>query len=118
MTDNAPLSTASSAGSSGAGAGATSPLPLVAEPFFTPPPPHLLHMLMSSDKCQVRELMWSAKQLQLQGDPTMLRPPPSAFGAPLAPTWELLQVKQYFSSLYSYNRYELLRQRMDATAPA
>jgi hypothetical protein len=36
--------------------------------------------------------MWSAKQLQLQGDPTLLRPPPSAFGAPLAPTWELLQV--------------------------
>ncbi|KPI92792.1 Photoreceptor-specific nuclear receptor [Papilio xuthus] len=46
-------------------------------------------MLMSSDKCQ--ELMWSAKQLQLQGDPTLLRPPPSPFGAPLAPTWELLQ---------------------------
>lgn len=55
MTDAAPLSTASSAGSSGAGAGATSPLPLVPEPFFTPPPPHLLHMLMSSDKCQVSD---------------------------------------------------------------
>lgn len=36
--------------------------------------------------------MWSAKQLQLQGDPTLLRPPASAFGAPLAPTWEMLQV--------------------------
>lgn len=38
--------------------------------------------------------MWSAKQLQLQGDPSLLRPPPSAFGAPLAPTWELLQVRE------------------------
>ncbi|XP_026315451.1 photoreceptor-specific nuclear receptor [Hyposmocoma kahamanoa] len=90
MTDSAPLSTTSSAGSSGAGAaGAVSPLPLVHESFLAPPPPGLLHILMSSDKCQ--ELMWSAKQLQLQGDPTLLRPPPSAFGAPLAPTWELLQ---------------------------
>ncbi|GBP47772.1 Photoreceptor-specific nuclear receptor [Eumeta japonica] len=86
------LSTASSAGSSGAAAGgAPSPLALAPEPFIpaVPPPPGLLHMLMSSDKCQ--ELMWSAKQLQLQGDPTLLRPPPGAFGAPLAPTWELLQ---------------------------
>ncbi|KAJ2950072.1 hypothetical protein O0L34_g11411 [Tuta absoluta] len=89
ISDGAPLSTASSAGSSGAGAGAVSPLPLMPEPFLPPPPPTLLHMLMSSDKCQ--ELMWSAKQLQLQGDPTLLRPPPGAFGAPLAPTWELLQ---------------------------
>ncbi|XP_075974553.1 nuclear receptor dissatisfaction [Anticarsia gemmatalis] len=90
LNEPAPLSTASSAGSSGAGgAGASSPLPLVPEPFLAPPPPGLLHILMSSDKCQ--ELMWSAKQLQLQGDPTLLRPPPSAFGAPLAPTWELLQ---------------------------
>ncbi|XP_045534716.1 protein dissatisfaction [Papilio machaon] len=92
VSEPAPLSAASSAGSSGAGggggAGATSPLPLLAEPFLAPPP-GLLHMLMSSDKCQ--ELMWSAKQLQLQGDPTLLRPPPSPFGAPLAPTWELLQ---------------------------
>ncbi|KAL4716363.1 hypothetical protein ACJJTC_006725 [Scirpophaga incertulas] len=89
-SDQAPLSTASSAGSSGAGgAGAISPLPLMPEPFLAPPPPGLLHILMSTDKCQ--ELMWSAKQLQLQGDPTLLRPPPSAFGAPLAPTWELLQ---------------------------
>ncbi|KAL0880960.1 hypothetical protein ABMA27_002120 [Loxostege sticticalis] len=89
-SEQAPLSTASSAGSSGAGgAGAVSPLPLVPEPFLAPPPPGLLHILMSTDKCQ--ELMWSAKQLQLQGDPTLLRPPPSAFGAPLAPTWELLQ---------------------------
>ncbi|XP_047988525.1 protein dissatisfaction isoform X3 [Leguminivora glycinivorella] len=88
MSEQAPLSATSSAGSSGAGgAGAVSPLPLVPEPFLPPPP--LLHMLMSSDKCQ--ELMWSAKQLQLQGDPSLLRPPPSAFGAPLAPTWELLQ---------------------------
>ncbi|KAJ0175487.1 hypothetical protein K1T71_008646 [Dendrolimus kikuchii] len=90
ISESAPLSTASSAGSSGAGGvGATSPLPLVPEPFLAPPPPGLLHILMSSDKCQ--ELVWSAKQLQLQGDPTLLRPPPSAFGAPLAPTWELLQ---------------------------
>ncbi|XP_041988451.1 protein dissatisfaction, partial [Aricia agestis] len=88
--DSAPLSATSSAGSSGAGgAGAVSPLPLITEPFLAPPPPGLLHMLMSSDKCQ--ELMWSAKQLQLQGDPSLLRPPPNAFGAPLAPTWELLQ---------------------------
>ncbi|KAG7306053.1 hypothetical protein JYU34_008629 [Plutella xylostella] len=86
LPEPAPLSTASSAGSSGAAA--VSPLPLP-DPFLTAPPPGLLHMLMSSDKCQ--ELMWSAKQLQLQGDPTLLRPPPGAFGAPLAPTWELLQ---------------------------
>lgn len=43
--------------------------------------------------------MWSAKQLQLQGDPTLLRPPPSAFGAPLAPTWELLQVNYEYRDL-------------------
>lgn len=56
MSEPAPLSTASSAGSSGAGggAGAPSPLPLVPEPFLAPPPPGLLHILMSSDKCQVR----------------------------------------------------------------
>ncbi|KAI8422619.1 hypothetical protein MSG28_006401 [Choristoneura fumiferana] len=90
VSEAAPLSAASSAGSSGAGgAGAASPLPLVPDTFLHPPPPGLLHILMSSDKCQ--ELMWSAKQLQLQGDPSLLRPPPSAFGAPLAPTWELLQ---------------------------
>lgn len=54
MTDSAPLSTTSSAGSSGAGAaGAVSPLPLVHESFLAPPPPGLLHILMSSDKCQV-----------------------------------------------------------------
>ncbi|XP_046962679.1 protein dissatisfaction [Vanessa cardui] len=90
INDSAPLSTASSAGSSGAGgAGAVSPLPFIPEPFLAPPPPGLLHILMSSDKCQ--ELMWSAKQLQLQGDPSLLRPPANAFGTPLAPTWELLQ---------------------------
>ncbi|CAB3223405.1 unnamed protein product [Arctia plantaginis] len=102
LSEPAPLSTASSAGSSGAGGpGASSPLPLIPDPFLAPPPPGLLHILMSTDKCQLdvsiivifsaQELMWSAKQLQLQGDPTLLRPPPSAFGAPLAPTWELLQ---------------------------
>ncbi|XP_028037793.1 photoreceptor-specific nuclear receptor [Bombyx mandarina] len=89
MNEPAPLSAASSAGSSAAGTGACSPLPLVPDSFLPPPPPGLLHILMSTDKCH--ELMWSAKQLQLQGDPTLLRPPPSAFGAPLAPTWELLQ---------------------------
>lgn len=57
MGEQAPLSTASSVASSGAGAGAdaVSPLPLVPEPFLppVPPPPGLLHILMSSDKCQV-----------------------------------------------------------------
>lgn len=51
--------------------------------------------------------MWSAKQLQLQGDPTLLRPPPSAFGAPLAPTWELLQVTQPI--IIKSSRYVVLR---------
>lgn len=52
--------------------------------------------------------MWSAKQLQLQGDPTLLRPPPSAFGAPLAPTWELLQVNYLLIySIFNLQAYKL-----------
>lgn len=36
--------------------------------------------------------MWSARQLQLQGDSPALRPPPLTTPLPLAPTWEILQV--------------------------
>ncbi|VVC89845.1 unnamed protein product, partial [Leptidea sinapis] len=62
ISESAPLSTASSrsAGSSGAGAGAVSPLPFITESFLAPPPPGLLHILMSSDKCQVTSIIEAA----------------------------------------------------------
>lgn len=36
--------------------------------------------------------MWSARQLQLQGDPAALRPPAPPLPLSLAPSWEILQV--------------------------
>ncbi|XP_026461487.1 homeotic protein deformed-like, partial [Ctenocephalides felis] len=51
--------------------------------------PGMLHILMSAERCQ--ELVWSAKQLQMQGDVMMSPPIPSPLALPLTPTWEVLQ---------------------------
>ncbi|XP_072395297.1 protein dissatisfaction [Diabrotica undecimpunctata] len=65
-----------------------------------PPPPGLLHILMSAEKCQ--ELVWGTKLSQLESptsDPGIIPSPtglplatsPPLAPLPLTPTWEMLQ---------------------------
>ncbi|XP_030746012.1 nuclear receptor subfamily 2 group E member 1 [Sitophilus oryzae] len=81
----------------------------VAPPLFhhphLPPPPGLLHVLMSAEKCQ--ELVWGTKLTQLESNASesssglsmpspglpmaQLSPTPTLAALPLTPTWEMLQ---------------------------
>ncbi|CAH1970674.1 unnamed protein product, partial [Acanthoscelides obtectus] len=84
------------------------PLPPMFSPPHPPaPPPGLLHVLMSAEKCQ--ELVWGTKLSQAEsaasdgssssyvsnttGLPSATSPPLAPL--PLTPTWEMLQVRNY-----------------------
>ncbi|KAI4459168.1 nuclear hormone receptor [Holotrichia oblita] len=80
--------------------------PPLFHPQALPPPPGLLHILMSAEKCQnvvkrLDEIIWSSKMQQSDGTTeattlglntglTLQQPNPS-LALPLAPTWEMLQ---------------------------
>ncbi|XP_068910730.1 protein dissatisfaction isoform X2 [Tenebrio molitor] len=80
--------------------------PSMFHPPALPPPPGLLHILMSAEKCQVsyKELVWGTKLSQMESPSSsetnsglnmspglpVAQPPPMA-PLPLTPTWEMLQ---------------------------
>ncbi|CAG9832779.1 unnamed protein product [Diabrotica balteata] len=80
-----------------------------------PPPPGLLHILMSAEKCQ--ELVWGTKLSQLESptsDPGIMPSPtglplatsPPLAPLPLTPTWEMLQ---YLTFSSQKNHYDIIR---------
>ncbi|XP_021917928.1 nuclear receptor subfamily 2 group E member 1 [Zootermopsis nevadensis] len=54
-----------------------------------PPPPGLLQLLMSAEKCQ--EFIWSTKLNEAERLSVASIPQPSPLPLPLSPTWEVLQ---------------------------
>ncbi|GJQ82917.1 hypothetical protein Trydic_g5920 [Trypoxylus dichotomus] len=73
--------------------------PPLFHPQALPPPPGLLHILMSAEKCQ--EIIWSNKMQQTDASVEAtalglstglsLQQPSPSLALPLAPTWEMLQ---------------------------